>query len=179
MIESLITSKSRIKLLLKFFLNPNVKSYLRELATEFGESTNAIRVELNRLVAANLLISKRNGRNVIYCANVKHPLYPDIHSILNKTTGLDRIHEIISCVGNVDSAYILGDYAKGIDSGIIDVLFIGKFDQTTLFKMLSKVESVIARKIRPLLFSPEEFQASNKKFQAQEKFILWGEVVKS
>ena len=52
MLNSIITSKTRIKLLLKFFLNSNTKSYLRNLEQEFGESTNAIRVELNRLEGA-------------------------------------------------------------------------------------------------------------------------------
>ena len=41
MLESLITSKTRVKLLLKFFLNPGTKAYLREIAAEFGESSNA------------------------------------------------------------------------------------------------------------------------------------------
>ena len=48
MIEVLISSKTRIKLLLKFFLNSNSKAYLRGLEQEFAESTNAIRVELNK-----------------------------------------------------------------------------------------------------------------------------------
>lgn len=55
MIDSLISSKTRIKLLMKFFLNPGVTSYLRGLADEFGESTNAVRVELNRLCSAGFL----------------------------------------------------------------------------------------------------------------------------
>jgi DNA-binding transcriptional regulator PaaX len=61
MIESLITSKTRIKLLLKFFLNTQTKSYLRGLETEFGESTNSIRVELNRLENAGLLSASTEG----------------------------------------------------------------------------------------------------------------------
>ena len=46
MIESLITSKTRTRLLLKFFLNPETRAHLRGLADEFGESTNGVRVEL-------------------------------------------------------------------------------------------------------------------------------------
>jgi hypothetical protein len=49
MLQALITSRTRIKLLLKFFLNSSNTSYLRDLAAEFGESTNAIRLELNHL----------------------------------------------------------------------------------------------------------------------------------
>ena len=54
MLDSLITSKTRVKLL-KFFMNPETRSYLRSLAEEFGESTNAVRVELNRLEKAGIL----------------------------------------------------------------------------------------------------------------------------
>ena len=58
MLESLITSKTRIKLLLKFFINPSTKAYLRELVKEFDASTNSIRLELNRLEESDLLISQ-------------------------------------------------------------------------------------------------------------------------
>ena len=58
MLEALITSKTRIKLLLKFFLNSGNSAYLRGLEPEFGGSTNAIRQELNRLENANLLVAK-------------------------------------------------------------------------------------------------------------------------
>ena len=58
MLDTLITSKTRIKLLMKFFLNPGIKAYLRGLATEFDESTNSIRLELNRFSEANLLTTK-------------------------------------------------------------------------------------------------------------------------
>ena len=49
MLDSIITSQTKIKLLLRFFLNPNNSGYLRQLANDFGESTNGIRVELNKL----------------------------------------------------------------------------------------------------------------------------------
>ena len=66
MIEGLITSKTRIKLLLKFFLNSETKSYLRSLESEFDESSNSIRVELNRLEAAGLLQSNLEGNKKIF-----------------------------------------------------------------------------------------------------------------
>ena len=58
MLDTLVTSKTRIKLLMKFFLNPGTRAYLRSLADEFGESTNSVRVELNRLSEAGLLGSE-------------------------------------------------------------------------------------------------------------------------
>ena len=44
MLDTLIQSKTRLKLLLRFFLNPESSAYLRGLAQEFDESTNAVRV---------------------------------------------------------------------------------------------------------------------------------------
>ena len=61
MIETLISSKTRIKLLLKFFLNSSNSSYLRGLESEFGESSNSIRLELNKLEKAGLLKSNQEG----------------------------------------------------------------------------------------------------------------------
>ena len=61
MINALITSETRIKLLRKFFLNSSTKAHLRGLESEFGESTNAIRLELNRFEEAGLLHSLRDG----------------------------------------------------------------------------------------------------------------------
>ncbi len=85
MLDTLITSKTRVKLLLKFFLNPGTKSYLRGLATEFGESTNAIRVELNRLTDAKLLKSVHAGRTIQYRANKQHSLFKDLQSVVKNS----------------------------------------------------------------------------------------------
>ncbi|MFM8685421.1 MAG: ArsR family transcriptional regulator, partial [Bacteroidota bacterium] len=69
MLDTLITSKTRIKLLLKFFSHQANASYLRLLAEEFEESTNSVRVELNRLTQAGLLQSYQEGNTVQYKAN--------------------------------------------------------------------------------------------------------------
>ena len=52
MLDSLIKSKTRLRLLIKFFINISNKGYLNSLANEFGESTNSVRKELNNLCSA-------------------------------------------------------------------------------------------------------------------------------
>jgi len=122
MIESIITSKTRIKLLLKFFLNSQTTSYLRGLEAELGESTNSIRVELNRLESAGLLNSSNEGNKKLFSANTHHPLFSEINSILKKFVGIDQIIErVTSQIGDLQSAYITGDFAIGKDSPIIDL----------------------------------------------------------
>lgn len=179
MFESIVTSKARIKLLLKFFLNPEVKAYLRELSSEFGGSSNSVRVELNHLVNARLLKIEKNGRNKYYSANIDHPLYPEIHSISRKMTGLDQIYEWLSHIGDLDAAYVTGDYARGIDSGVIDLILIGNLEKEHLNELLSKTEELINRRIRPLILKKAELHKMDGKLLKKEKLLLWGEDVTS
>ena len=161
MLETLVTSKTRLKLILKFFLNSSSSAYLKELAKEFGESSNAVRLELNRFEQAGLLESEVSGNKKLYRANVVHPLYNDIHSIISKTIGIDQIIElVVAKLGDVEEAYLIGDFAIGKDGKTIDILLIGKdVNKNFLHVLIDKTESLINRKIRYLILSPSEAEA--------------------
>lgn len=92
MLETLITSQTRIKLLVRFFINQNNQGYLRGLADEFGESSNAIRIELNRFEKAGLLVSCLERNKKIYKANKNYPLFLDLRNLVLKFIGIDNIH---------------------------------------------------------------------------------------
>ncbi len=157
MLDALITSRTRVKLLLKFFLNPNTSAYLRSIAEEFGESTNAIRLELNRLEAANMLQGELVGNKKMFQVNRNHPLYLDLAAIVSKYVGLDVIVEnIVRGLGNLEAAYLTGDLAQGRDSSIIDLVLVGDIDTTFLVGMVSKAEPLIDRKIRYVVYSADE-----------------------
>jgi hypothetical protein len=175
MIDSLITSKTRIKLLIRFFLNPNSKSYLRELANEFGESTNSVRVELNRLADAQILKSESEGRRKVYQANRDHPLFPSIVDIVTRTVGIDRlVEDMVSKLGNLDFAFISGDYAKGIDSGLIDIVLVGEVDKEYLDKLVTKTETLIKRKIRTLVLTEDELaKMKETKWKDENLVLIW------
>lgn len=173
MLDALITSKTRVRLLVKFFLNPTMKAYLRELASEFDESTNSVRLELNRLKEAGLLESEAKGNLVMYNAKVSHPLYPEIRSIVNKITGIDSIIEsVIERLGSVDEAYLIGDYARGQDTGIIDVILIGDVDKAYLHELIEKAEVLVQRKVRALVMTSDELNEYLKK-QNGHSLLLW------
>lgn len=174
MLDSLITSQTRIKLLLKFFLNPESKSYLRELADEFGESTNSVRLELNRLTEAGLLRSYDEGRTKVYRANTKHPLFPEIQSMVRKFTGIDQlIPQVLSKLGDIHLAYVVGDYARGVDSGIIDLVLVGEVDRAYLQNLTSKLEPMIRRKIRTLVLNDEELGSLKDTLKLDEAITVW------
>jgi len=176
MIDALISSKTRIKLLLKFFLNSHATAYLRSLESEFGESSNGIRIELNRLENAGLLRSDSEGNKKIFRANTQHPLFQEIHNILIKHIGLDQVIEnVIRRLGDVQFVYLVGDFSKGRDSQVIDLILVGNFDKSYLTSLVEKAEKVVGRKIRYLLYSPEEAQMIDWKQFEPEPLLLWQE----
>ncbi len=151
MLADLISSKTRIKLLLKFFLNSKNAAHLRGLAEEFDESTNAVRVELNRLESAKMLDAYVQGNKKIYRANTAHPLFREIQQIVRKHLGIDQlILTVIGRLGNVDKVYLTGPFAAGQDSPVIDLLIIGNIQLDYLIQLIAKAETLLNRKIRYL-----------------------------
>lgn len=174
MIETLISSKTRIKLLLKFFLNSNATAYLRGLESEFGESSNAIRLELNRFEEAGMLESRMDGNKKMFQANIRHPLFKEVHNILLKYVGLDRVvEEIIDRLGEVNRVFLVGDFSRGLDSNIIDLIFIGNIDKAYLLNLVDKAEGLIHRKIRYLIYSEEESVTIDWSKYDPKPLMLW------
>ena len=149
MLDTLISSKTRINLLIRFFLNLAKKSHLRGIASDFNESTNSIRVELNNLTKAGYLIKKRENNKINYLANQNHPLFNVLVELVKKHTGIEEIvKRMVNSIDNLEAIYVLGDYAKGIDSGVIKVHIKGKINDYDYFKNIINItEKKINRKI--------------------------------
>ena len=149
MLDSLISSKTRLKLLIRFFLNLAKSSHLRGLASDFNESTNSIRLELNNLSGAGYLIKKKVGNKVKYLANSKHPLFDIIIKLVRKHTGIENIiSNILASINNIKAIYLVGDYAKGVDSGTIEIYVKAKIkNKKYINEILEKTEKKINRKI--------------------------------
>ncbi len=160
--------------MIRFFFNPNTRSYLRELAKEFDVSTNSVREELNQLTKTNLLKSEKNGRHVFYAANQEHPLFPELKSMVSKVIGIDQVIDgVASRLGDLELAYLIDDYAEGKDTGIIDLLLVGNIDQYHLNDLSRKTERYIKRKIRSLVLSQEEFERMKPKLQQKPQLLVW------
>lgn len=174
LLDTLITSKTRLKLLVKFFLNTNTQGYLRSLEKEFNESSNAIRVELNRFEEAGMLDVSYEGNRKLYKANKKHPLLSDLQNILRKFLGIDELIErVIDRLGNVKQVYLDGDIAKGIRSDIIDVIFIGdEINRQYLSHLIERAEPLLEKRIRYLIYTLED---GKKLVQERENelFLIW------
>jgi hypothetical protein len=175
MIETLISSKTRIKLLLKFFLNSKNTAYLRNLEEEFGESTNAIRLELNKFEKAGFLASSSKGNKKIFSANTKHPLFTDINRIIMKMTGLEYVVDyVLQRIGDLEKVYLVGNMSRGHNTEIIDLVLVGdNINKTFLIEQIEKAEKKINKKIRYVHFKSEEFDISKISEPGLHPLLLW------
>jgi len=167
MLGELITSKTRLRLLIKFFVSQANKGYLNGLATEMGESTNAIRKELNHLQGAGYLKKIKVNNNIEYKADTEHPLFNVLRKVVLKHLGLEDVVEtVLERMGNVDKIILIGDYARGNDSGLIEVFLIGQgLNMDYIAQLEKKIEKLIGRKI--------SFYLASKFISDQEHIILF------
>ncbi len=149
MLNSIITSKTRLRLLVKFFSNPKNQGHLRGLAEEFGESTNAIRKELNNLSDAGLLVKINDKNKIDYQANIHHPLFSNLQDLIRKYLGFDKLlSTVLERMGNVTQVALVGDYARGLDSGEICVEICGvDLEGDYLLHLSERLKESIQRKV--------------------------------
>ena len=140
-------------MLIKFFISAANNGYLNGLANEFNESTNSIRKELNNLSNAGYLLKSKDNNRVIYNANTSHPMFEVLQKIVRQHLGLEEIVEtVIERIGNVDQIALTGKYAKGIDSGIIEIIINGTdVNKDYLENIKPKIKKKIGREVSFLL----------------------------
>jgi hypothetical protein len=162
-------------MLLKFFTNSSATAYLREMAEEFGESTNSVRHELNNLSKAGYLTSQEDGRTIKYKANTQHPLYNEVKNLVHKYLGIDKIIEhVLSRLGDLQAAFIVGDYAIGKDSGTIELVLVGDINVEYLNRLTEKAKNLLHRTIMTRVMSRKEFEEVKEQFE--KALLVWGSV---
>jgi hypothetical protein len=81
---------------------------------------------------------------------------------------------VVTKLGNVDKAYVTGEFARGTDAPIIDLVFVGEaINQEYLARLAAKTEGLISRKIRYVIFSPGEFEVYRKKMTERDMLLIW------
>ncbi len=183
--ESLIGSKSRVKVLTLFLLNPGKRFYVREVERLTGENINSIRRELKNLESMGLLKSEKAGNLKYYTVNQDFNIYPELRDIFLKTVGAAEIlGQGISSLRDIRAAFIYGSYARG-DAGPdsdIDMIVIGTVNEDALIMVVREIEKRLKREINYVLMAPDEFQSRKKRgdpFMSnvlkEEKIMLVGE----
>lgn len=183
--EAIIGSKSRVKLMTLFLLNPEKRFYLREIARKTEENVNSVRRELKNLEGTGLLRSERVGNLKYYSVNTTMPIYAELRDMFLKTEGIAGVlREKLNELGKIESAFIYGSFAKreGAEGSDIDLFMIGRVDEERLILLLRELEKRLTREINYVLFTPEEFRERIEKkdpfvgnVMAEEKIEIIGD----
>lgn len=159
MLAELFTSETRAQIFRLLFDGKAKEFYVRELERESGKSIRSIQKEVKHLADIDLISSRRDGNRLYYKANLTHPLYPDLSSLVEKTVGVVGQIKIRLEDSQIESAFIFGSYAKGEEKAEsdIDLIVIGDVKMRALSKLLSGLQESVGREINPHVYSPEEF----------------------
>ena len=160
MLERLLTSKARAKLLAHFLLNPGREFYVREVVRATGFNMNAVRRELKNLEGIELLKSSVRGNMKFYSVDESMPIFQELSSIVLKTEGVAKeIQGHLDDLGSIQCAFIYGSFARN-DAGFksdIDLFIIGMVDEDRLLESIRNIEEELAREVNYVIFSKEEF----------------------
>lgn len=171
MLNKIFTSKTRVKILTLFLMNPEKEMFIREVSRTINENINAVRRELSNLEDIGLLISINKGNMKYYTVNQDFSIYPELKSIILKTEGISRIiKDDLVKLGNIELAFIYGSFASGEEGkdSDLDIFLVGDINEDHIIKAFSSLEETLSREINYVLFSKEEF---NQRIKDKDPFI--------
>ena len=108
-----------------------------------------MRIELGKLYEAGLIVAQQDGQKVLYRPNIQNPFYRELCGLVSKHMGFDQLIErVLDQVGELEAAYVVGDYAKGLDTGTIEVAIVGDVDSEYLERLTKRAEEELDRKVK-------------------------------
>ena len=170
-LSQILSSKVRAEIFRILFGVHSAELHMRELEREAGCTIGPVQTELKKLLGLQLVTSRRSGNRLYYRANREHPLYPEIHSLVLKTSGLcDYLREALNARDDITLAFVFGSMASGNNGAAsdIDLMVIGSIGLRALSGVLADFRSTIGREVNPHVFSREEFL---RRKQEGEHFI--------
>jgi len=172
MLETLLGSKLRVKVLGWLFSHPDERYFVRQLTNLLGEDSTNVSRELIRLENIGILVSQKEGKQKYYQANRKNPLFKELRSIMIKTVGIaDVIRSALSQEADrISAAFIFGSIADGTDkkTSDIDVMVVGPISFEETVTLLSSAEEKLGQEINPVVYSVSEFR---KRVKEGDHFI--------
>lgn len=172
MLEDLIISRVRVKILQLFFLNLGQMLHVREIVRRVDEEINAVRRELLHLEKAGLLAKDRRANRLFYILRKDYPLYFDILYLVAKTAGLGgSIIKNKAKIGRLKFVCLSGKYIRNLprSANEVDLLVVGKVVIPELAQLVRHEEGKRNREINYTVMTEDEFEFRKKR---KDPFIL-------
>src|SRR3989344_1162209 len=184
MLEQIIPSKARRKILQLFFHHPVDNYYLRKIVREIDEEVNAVKRELDILSGVKLLLKEKRLNKIFYSLNKNYLLYEDFFRIFAKSTLLaNSIFKNLPKLGKIKFIVISTKFVKqvSIKDDEIYLLIVGVVVVPEAASIVSEAEKQFGREINYTVMTEEEFSFRKKnndpfiwRFLKQPKVMLVG-----
>lgn len=177
-ISSLLFPEYRRRVLGLLLLHPENRYHVREIARLTHTTPGTLNRELSKLTKAEVLIREASGRQIYYSANRNLPIFDELVSILQKTSGLVDVlaNALIPFSGKIIVALIFGSIGRGTESAgsDIDVLIIGEVGFAEIAAAFYPAQEIVGREINPKIFQQAEW---NNLVRKKDPFVQ--EILKS
>ncbi|MBI4426293.1 MAG: hypothetical protein HY567_01845 [Candidatus Kerfeldbacteria bacterium] len=162
MLEQLLSSRTRVKLLRLLFLNPEQSYFVREMVRKTGEHLNSIRREVQNLLALGLLTEAAAGKKKFYRVSTEHGLYPELKALVFKAQVVEQKRTLrdLQRVGRIKYLCLTGFFA-GLEHTLTDILIVGSVNRLRLRRLLRRFQRDFDREISYTVMSPSEFKYRN------------------
>lgn len=151
----------RGRILAATLTRPEKQWYLSELSTFLHTQPSSLQREVDALSKAGILEQWRDGRRVYLKPDTQSPVFPDLKSLFDKTTGLVPVlQQALKSFGEkLQFAFLYGSIARSEEESEsdVDLLIVGNVGLAELVPMMRKAEQALGRSINPTIFSAQEF----------------------
>ena len=158
----MLFGRTRSRLLATLYDKPDTPFFVRQLARHIRGSAGTVQRELMTLASAGLITRNNRENQVLYQANSKHPIYPELHSLLAKTTGAFAMlaESLSSFAQNIEFAFVYGSFARGEETAAsdIDLMVVGEITLDNLLQGLTPTEQRLSRPLNPTVYSRQELR---------------------
>jgi len=152
---------SRQQILSTMLLDPDRRWYLSDLAKHLHAQPSSLQRELASLTNIGLLLRQPDGNRVYYKADTSFPLYPELHGIVAKTSGLvKQVWETLEPFAeSLDFAFVYGSVAREEQTGKsdVDLMLIGGVRITDLSLALRRLERDLRISVNVTNYTLPEF----------------------
>jgi len=172
MLETLLGSKLRAKVLGWLFSHPDERYFVRQLTALVKEDSTNVSRELARLEKTGILVKNTEGKQKYYQANRQSPIFNELHGLILKTVGVaDIIKKALAPrIADIKLAFIFGSVAKRAENRFsdIDLLVVGDITFGEVVDLISTAEGALNRELNPVVYTLSEF---NKRLSENHYFI--------
>ena len=178
MLEDIIISRVRVKILQLLLLHPKTIFHVRDIVRRVDEEINAVRRELAHMEKAGMVSKEPRANRLFYSFRKEYILYDDLVRLVTKTAGLGG--DIIKSkpkLGKIKLAMLSGRYARGIAKKSptdVDLLLVGTVVLPELAALVKIEEATRETELNYTVMTEEEFQFRKSRRDPFVLSVLYG-----